>query len=68
MDGDFIMSAEEVQPVPKMLAGWCSHRGVHSHMIANIQLLFHHFWSTGKAEDLRTLSVRRWTHSRRQEP
>ena len=54
MDGDFIMSAEEVQPVLHVLRKAGVHIvALHSHMIGeHPSSYFTHFWSTGKAEDL----------------
>jgi Domain of Unknown Function (DUF1259) len=54
MDGDFIMSAEEVQPVLHVLRKVGVHIvALHSHMIGeHPSFYFTHFWSTGKAEDL----------------
>jgi len=54
MDGDFIMTAEEVQPVLHALRKAGVHIvALHSHMIGeHPNFYFTHFWSTGKAEDL----------------
>jgi len=54
MDGDFIMSAEEVQPVLHALRKAGVHIvALHSHMIGeHPSFYFTHFWSTGKAQDL----------------
>ena len=54
MDGDFIMSAEEVQPVLHALRKGGVHIvALHSHMLGeHPNFYFTHFWSTGKAEDL----------------
>ncbi len=54
MDGDFIMSAEEVQPVLHVLRKAGVHIvALHSHMLGeHPSFYFTHFWSTGKAEDL----------------
>jgi hypothetical protein len=54
MDGDFIMSADEVQPVLHALRKTGIHVvALHSHMIGEQpSFYFAHFWSTGKAEDL----------------
>jgi hypothetical protein len=54
MDGDFIMSAEEVQPVLHALRKAGVHIvALHSHMIGeHPSFYFTHFWSAGKAEDL----------------
>src|SRR6266480_4711765 len=54
MDGDFIMSAEEVQPVLHALRKAGVHIvALHSHMIGeHPNFYFTHFWSTGKAQDL----------------
>jgi hypothetical protein len=54
MDGDFIMTAEEVQPVLHALRNAGVHIvALHSHMIGERpNFYFTHFWSTGNAEDL----------------
>src|SRR5882724_2229510 len=54
MDGDFIMSAEEVQPVLHALRKARVHIvALHSHMVGERpNFYFTHFWSTGKAQDL----------------
>src|SRR5438105_3928820 len=54
MDGDFIMSAEEVQPVLHALRKAGVHIvALHSHMLGeHPNFYFTHFWSTGKAQDL----------------
>jgi hypothetical protein len=54
MDGDFIMAAEEVQPVLHALRKAGVHIvALHSHMIGEKpNFYFTHFWGTGKAEDL----------------
>jgi hypothetical protein len=54
MDGDFIMTAEEVQPVLHALRKAGVHIvAVHSHMLGEQpNFYFTHFWSTGKAQDL----------------
>jgi hypothetical protein len=54
MDGDFIMTAAEVQPVLHALRKAGVHIvALHSHMIGeHPSFYFTHFWSTGKAEDL----------------
>jgi hypothetical protein len=54
MDGDFIMSAAEVQPVLHALRKGGIHIvALHSHMIGEQpNFYFTHFWSTGKTEDL----------------
>jgi hypothetical protein len=54
MDGDFIMSAAEVQPVLNALRKGGIHIvALHSHMIGEQpNFYFTHFWSTGKAQDL----------------
>ena len=54
MDGDFIMTAQEVQPVLHALRKAGVHIvALHSHMIGeHPSFYFTHFWSTGKAEDL----------------
>jgi hypothetical protein len=54
VDGDFIMSAEEVQPVLRALRQ--AHINVvalHNHMVGEQPAFFFtHFWAKGKAEDL----------------
>jgi uncharacterized protein DUF1259 len=54
MDGDFIMSADEVQPVLHALRRAGVHVvALHNHMIGEQpNFYFTHFWSTGKAQDL----------------
>jgi len=54
MDGDFIMTAEEVQPVLHALREARVHIvALHSHMIGERpNFYFTHFWSIGKAQDL----------------
>jgi len=54
MDGDFIMTAEEVQPVLHALREARVHIvALHSHMVGERpNFYFTHFWSTGKAQDL----------------
>jgi hypothetical protein len=54
MDGDFIMSASEVQPVLHALRKGGIHIvALHSHMIGEQpEFYFTHFWSTGKSDDL----------------
>ncbi|HSE12837.1 MAG TPA: DUF1259 domain-containing protein [Rudaea sp.] len=54
MDGDFIMSADEVQPVLHALRKAGVHVvALHNHMIGTQpDFYFTHFWSTGKAQDL----------------
>ena len=54
MDGDFIMTAEEVQPVLHTLRKAGVHIvALHSHMLGEQpNFYFTHFWSIGKAEDL----------------
>jgi hypothetical protein len=54
MDGDFIMTAEEVQPVLHALRKAGVHIvALHSHTLGEQpNFYFTHFWSTGKAEDL----------------
>ncbi|HEX3124331.1 MAG TPA: DUF1259 domain-containing protein [Rhodanobacteraceae bacterium] len=54
MDGDFIMSAAEVQPVLHALRKGGIHIvALHSHMIGEQpNFYFTHFWSTGKSDDL----------------
>jgi hypothetical protein len=54
MDGDFIMTAEESQPVLKALRKSGIHVvALHSHMMGEQpSFYFTHFWGVGKAEDL----------------
>jgi hypothetical protein len=54
LDGDFIMSAKDVQPVLRALRKGGIHIvALHSHMIGEQpNFYFTHFWRTGKAEDL----------------
>ena len=54
MDGDFIMSATEVQPVLKALRKGNVHVvALHTHMIDETPTLyFAHFWAKGAAGDL----------------
>jgi hypothetical protein len=54
MDGDFIMTAEEVQPVLRALRKGGVHVvALHNHMIGGEPAFyFTHFWSTGNAENL----------------
>jgi hypothetical protein len=54
MDGDFIMTAEESQPILKALRKGGVHIvALHSHMMGEQpSFYFTHFWGTGKAEDL----------------
>ncbi|HET7064258.1 MAG TPA: DUF1259 domain-containing protein [Rudaea sp.] len=54
MDGDFIMSAAEVQPVLHALRKGGIHIvALHSHMIGEQpDFYFTHFWSTGRSDDL----------------
>jgi hypothetical protein len=54
MDGDFIMSAAEVQPVLHALRKGGIHVvALHNHMIGEQpNFYFTHFWGTGKAADL----------------
>jgi hypothetical protein len=54
MDGDFIMTAEEVQPVLHALRKAGVHIvALHSHMLGeHPNFYFTHFWSTGEAQDL----------------
>jgi len=54
MDGDFIMTAEEVQPVLHALRKAGVHIvALHSHMLGeHPNFYFAHFWSTGKEQDL----------------
>ena len=54
MDGDFIMTAEEVQPVLQALRKAGIHIvALHNHMIGEHPgFYFTHFWSTGNAKDL----------------
>jgi hypothetical protein len=54
VDGDFIMSAEEVQPVLRALRKGGIHIvALHNHMIGERPAVyFTHFWGKGRAEDL----------------
>src|SRR5258705_12007024 len=54
MDGDFIMTAAEVQPVLHALRKAGVHIvALHSHMLGeHPNFYFTHFWSSGKAQDL----------------
>lgn len=54
VDGDFIMTADEVQPVLHALRKASLHVvALHNHMIGEAPgYFFTHFWGTGKAEDL----------------
>ena len=54
IDGDFIMTAEEVQPVLHALRRGGIHVvALHSHMTGEKPTFyFTHFWSKGKTEDL----------------
>jgi hypothetical protein len=54
MDGDFIMTAEEAQPVLHALRKGGIHIvALHSHMMSEQpSFYFTHFWGTGKVEDL----------------
>jgi hypothetical protein len=54
VDGDFIMTAEEVQPVLRALRKADIHVvALHNHMIGEQPAFyFTHFWAKGKAEDL----------------
>jgi hypothetical protein len=54
MDGDFIMTAEEAQPVLHALREGSIHVvALHSHMMGEQPTFyFTHFWGKGKAEDL----------------
>jgi len=54
MDGDFIMTAEEIQPVLHALRKAGIHIvALHNHMIGeHPSFYFAHFWGTGKTEDL----------------
>lgn len=54
MDGDFIMTAKEVQPVLKSLRNADLHVvALHNHMIGETpSLYFTHFWGKGSAADL----------------
>jgi hypothetical protein len=54
IDGDFIMTAEEVQPVLRALRKGGLHVvALHNHMLGvEPALYFTHFWGTGKALDL----------------
>jgi Domain of Unknown Function (DUF1259) len=59
VDGDFAMTANEVQPVLKTLrASGINIVALHNHMIGESPpIYFTHFWGKGKAEDLA-----RWLH------
>jgi hypothetical protein len=54
IDGDFIMTAEESQPVLKALRKGGIHVvALHSHMMGEQpSFYFTHFWGVGKADDL----------------
>jgi hypothetical protein len=54
VDGDFAMTAEEVQPVLKALRGAdINIVALHTHMVGETPTIyFTHFWGKGKAEDL----------------
>ncbi len=54
VDGDFIMTADEVQPVLRALRGAGIHVvALHNHMIGEDPLFyFTHYWGTGPAEEL----------------
>src|SRR4051812_10658303 len=54
VDGDFAMTADEVQPVLKALrAADINIVALHNHMIGEAPAIFFtHFWGKGKAEDL----------------
>ena len=54
VDGDFAMTADEVQPVLKALrAAGINIVALHGHMIGETPAIFFtHFWGKGKAEDL----------------
>jgi hypothetical protein len=54
VDGDFIMTAEEVQPVLRALRKGGIHIvALHNHMIGEQPVFyFTHFWGKGRAEDL----------------
>lgn len=56
VDGDFAMTASEVQPVLKALrAADINIVALHNHMIGETPAIFFtHFWGKGKAEDLAT--------------
>ena len=56
VDGDFIMTAEEVQPVLRALRQGNLHVvAVHNHMVGEQpSYYFVHFWAKGPAEDLST--------------
>lgn len=60
--GDFIMTAEEVQPVLRSLrAGDIHVVALHNHMIGETPAFyFVHYWGKGPAEDLAQESTRRW--------
>lgn len=54
VDGDFIMTAAEVQPVPKALRKAGIHVvALHNHMVGEQPAFyFTHFWGKGKSDDL----------------
>lgn len=54
IDGDFIMTAEEVQPVLRALrAGGLHVVALHNHMMGESPVYyFTHFWGTGRTEEL----------------
>jgi len=54
VDGDFIMTAAEVQPVLRSLRKSGIHVvALHNHMLGEEPAFFFtHFWGKGKAEDL----------------
>jgi hypothetical protein len=54
VDGDFIMTAEEVQPALRALRKGSIHIvALHNHMIGERPTFyFTHFWGKGRAEDL----------------
>jgi hypothetical protein len=54
LDGDFIMTAEEVQPVLRALRKSGIHVvALHNHMVGEQPaFIFTHFWAKGKPEDL----------------
>ena len=56
VDGDFIMTAAEVQPVLRALRKAGIHVvALHNHMVGEQPAFyFTHFWGKGKAEDLAT--------------
>lgn len=56
MDGDFAMTAEEVQPVLRAMRSNGLHIvALHNHMVGEEPAYFFtHFWATGSVEELAT--------------